>query len=172
MTFLPIQGERWRPIKDYDRYLVSDHGRVLNAQRETLISPTRKKTGYLSVGLYINGIRKPKPVRLLVAQTFLPDPLYSDMTCPINLDGDYTNNHYENLLWRGVWFAKEYMKQFGETHRYPNTYASPIQDQETEDVYENSMDACVNNGLLDRDVCTSLETGDRVWPTQQRFKKV
>ncbi|ELY4813433.1 HNH endonuclease [Cronobacter sakazakii] len=54
--------------------------------------------GYPSVRIYINGQRKRMPVHVLVAQNYLP-PRPSSSHQIRHLDGDKTNNHFENLAW-------------------------------------------------------------------------
>lgn len=124
------------------------------------------------VGLMKNGVQQKRAVTPLVADAFVPKPshpMYKDFDTPIHLDGDDANNHYTNLTWRPLWFARKYKQQFSGTHQ---TFDAPIEDVETGITYANSWSAAVHHGLLDHDICESMRVNTYVWPTGQIFREV
>lgn len=88
--------EKWRQIKGYDRYKVSNHGRVMNIEGK-IITPSISEKGYFRVRLYKDNKTKDPYVHRLVANAFIPNPLGKPQ---INhVDCDKKNNHINNLQW-------------------------------------------------------------------------
>jgi hypothetical protein len=164
----PTLQERWAEIKDFPGYLVSDWGRVMNADTGRYLALSTKPNGLVMVGLMCNRGQAKRSLTLLVANAFVPRPNNDEFDTPINLDGDRTNNHYDNLMWRPLWFARQYMRQFDNNH---TTYDAPIEDVETHQLYANSISAAIHNGLLDHEICLSMLNNSYVWPTGQIFRK-
>ena len=163
-----ITEERWSDIVDFPGYTVSDWGRVHNARSNLYVTPTKKKTGYLMVGLMKDSVQHKRSLPVLVACEYLPPPKNEVFDTPIHLDGDRSNCHYSNLMWRPLWFARRYMKQFNDNHV---TCDKPIEDVETGEQYENSMHAAMVNGVLDNEIVLSMHNNNYVWPTGQIFRK-
>lgn len=163
--FSDIQ-ERWAEIREFPRYFISDWGRVLNDLTGKYLRPTRNSKGVVMVGLMSGTVQRKRSLPLLVANAFLP-PARDGFDTPINLDGDRENNHYENLMWRPLWFARKYSVQFFDNH---STYNDPIEDVETGELYKNSMHASVCNGVLDIEIYLSMLNDTKVWPTGQIFR--
>lgn len=65
--------EEWKPVKDYDDYLISNFGRVksIKYKKERILKPKKNHKGYLSVGLSNNGKYKNAVIHRLVANAFL-----------------------------------------------------------------------------------------------------
>lgn len=162
--------ERWSEISDFPGYSISDWGRVLSSRtdRPNYITPTRNSHGALMVGLMRPGGQAKRSLALLVAQHFLPKPTNEAFNTPMHLDGDRDNCHYQNLMWRPLWFARRYMQQFSDNHLTCN---DPIEDVETGIRYKCSMDAAVANGILDKEICLTMMNNGYVWPTGQVFRK-
>lgn len=165
-VFSTVQ-ERWSEIREFPGYFVSDCGRVLNDRRGSYLTPTRKANGLVMVGLMSGSVQRKRSLPLLVAGAFLPRPR-DGFDTPINLDGDRNNNHYTNLMWRPLWFARKYHEQFNDRHA---TFPSPIEDVETGERYMNSMHASVVNGVLDIEIYMSMINNVYVWPTGQIFRE-
>lgn len=161
--------ERWADILEFPGYSISDHGRVLNARTNFFIRPTRNSHQLAIVGLMHNGIQHKRSLPLLVASAFIRKPSNPNFDTPVNLDGDRMNNHYMNLTWRPLWFARNYRKQFSDNH---TTFDQPIEDVETREIYDNSMHAAIVNGLLDTEIYLSMLNNTYVWPTGQIFRQV
>lgn len=98
-----LQGEIWKPILGYDKYMVSNKGRVKgHAERydaDYIVVPEpNKNNGRLYVMLYSNGERKNLQLARLVAHAFVDG--YSDKRNTVNhIDGNIGNNDASNLNW-------------------------------------------------------------------------
>lgn len=160
--------ERWRDLLEFPSYSVSDHGRVLNTRTGFYLTPTRNSRGLAIVGLMRSSVQHKRSLGLLVADAFLSKLDNLAFNTPINLDGDRMNNHYTNLAWRPLWFARKYSQQFTDGHP---TFEYPIEDIETRVIYPNSMDASVANGLLDVEIYLAMVNNTYVWPTGQIFRE-
>ena len=89
--------EEFRPVKDYERYYISDLGRVINTETGKFLKMTQKANGYFSVMFCVNGTQKRFLVHRLVAQAFIDNPNNYDTVDHIN--GIKTDNRMENLQW-------------------------------------------------------------------------
>ena len=103
--------ELWKDIEGFEGlYQISNYGRVKSLERERhfgnrirliperILTPDKKKSGYLFYHLYLGG-RKQKDFHAhrLVAQAFIPNPLWKkDVN---HKDGNKSNNYVENLEW-------------------------------------------------------------------------
>lgn len=99
-----MTNERWRPIRGFPGYEVSDHGRVKSLAREyhygshdDMILAQGDRHGYRCVTLFRDGKRHYKSVHRLVADAFIPNP---DMLPIVNhKDETRSNNRADNLEW-------------------------------------------------------------------------
>lgn len=85
--------EKWKRIKDFPNYSVSNEGRVKNNTSGRIIAPWIDTNGYPSVHLG-------KPIRRvhkLVAEAFVPNPF--GLSENNHKDGDKTNCNEWNLEW-------------------------------------------------------------------------
>jgi len=89
--------EVWAGIRGYNKYQVSNLGRVLNVDTGYMLTPkaVSPKNGQLRVALYINSIQKSFLVSRLVAQYFLPE--FDEKKAIEYKDGDMTNLRVDNL---------------------------------------------------------------------------
>jgi len=159
--------ERWVEISDFPGYSVSDWGRVLNMRTGFCLKATPNTKNLYIVGLMRKGIQHKRSLPLLVAREFVQRP-NATFDTPINLDGERANNHYSNLAWRPLWFARKYGAQFTDGHA---GFDSPIEDIETGEVYKDSMHASIVNGILDSEIVLSMHNNSYVWPTGQIFRE-
>lgn len=97
--------EIWKDIVDYEgRYQISNLGNVkslpkingLYIRKEKILTPKKKKTGYLFVALSKDKDIKYFHIHRLVAQHFLP---LSEKIFVNHKDGNKSNNHVSNLEW-------------------------------------------------------------------------
>lgn len=91
-----IPEGNWKTVKGYEKYLISDDGRVYSTYSKRLLKPGVHKDGYLNVELWKN--RKPKVfyIHRLVMENFgkgIPKETVN------HIDGVKTNNHISNLEW-------------------------------------------------------------------------
>ena len=82
----------WKLLKNYQNYLISEYGEVVNRWTKKIIKPTINKKGYERVDL---GYDKGLLIHRLVYETFVGD-LNSDLVID-HIDGNKRNNHYSNL---------------------------------------------------------------------------
>lgn len=92
--------EIWRPVVGFERYLVSNYGRVksLNYRhtgREQILKPRKTAGGYLMVNLYKDGKLKSLYVSLIVWEAF-KGPIPNGMQVN-HINEDKTDNRLENL---------------------------------------------------------------------------
>lgn len=91
--------ERWKNIKDYPDYMVSDQGRVMSTKYKgtRILAPRLGATGYFFAALCSEGVQKSFAVHRLVAEAFLENP---DNKPQVNhIDGNRKNNNISNLEW-------------------------------------------------------------------------
>lgn len=105
-----MQKEIWLDAKGFKNYQVSNLGGVRTVDRmvvtingitlfkkQIILKPSKNKSGYLYVKLFVNGKRKHMLVHRLVGLTFLENPLNKPQ---INhIDCVKHNNCVENLEW-------------------------------------------------------------------------
>ncbi|MDG6143071.1 NUMOD4 motif-containing HNH endonuclease [Lactococcus formosensis] len=88
--------EKWKKIKGYQNYEVSDFGNIRNSRGLVMKQRTTYR-GYKEIGLRNGKVQKFHLVHRLVAQAFLeeiPSKNYVN-----HIDGNKTNNSVENLEW-------------------------------------------------------------------------
>lgn len=159
-------NEVWKPIDHFDEYSVSNWGRIRTDRTDRILSTSLNQFGVLQVGLMRDRVQYHRSVPLLVAKAFLPIKP-GPFDTPINLDGDRSNNHIDNLVWRPRWFAVKYNRQF--RYPYPQRIYSRLKDLKTGEVSENSLDCAMRYGVLEEDLVISIVNRTYVWPTYQEF---
>jgi hypothetical protein len=159
----------WRDIREFPRYIISETGSVLNKDTGRTMTLLRNQHGIVHVGLVKDGVQHKRSVAVLVAQYFLPRPTFPAFDTPINLDGDRLNNHYANIMWRPLWFARKYHRQF--TRSNPVLICA-VMEVETEEIFPNTLFAAKRFGLLEREIAFAALNGAQVFPTKQMFKIV
>lgn len=84
-------------VEGYNRYSVSNTGRVRNNTTGRILKPCISSCGHHVVGLRRNNVSKTIAVEKLVAERFLPNPY--DHKYIEHKDGNKLNNDMENLRW-------------------------------------------------------------------------
>lgn len=165
-----MEEERWARLHRFPTYAVSDHGRVLNVKRDSLVKPSVNQNGVGVINLFDREHRHTtKAIGLLVAEAFIPRP-EDRFNTPINLDGDRTNNHYRNLLWRPRPFATVYNRQFRLDRFLENETQLEIED--TGEWFPSVRVPSMRFGLIYTAILMSAHNGNRVFPTNQRYRFV
>ena len=158
--------ELWKEIPLFPDYSVSNYGRIRANKSERILALSQTQWGLVQVGLMRNGRQYHRSVPLLVAKAFLPVKP-GPFSTPVNLNGDRTNNHIDNLVWRPRWFAVKYNRQF--RYSYENPIMRPIMDLRSGEVSKNSFECATRYGLLEEDLVLSILNRTYVWPTYQEF---
>jgi hypothetical protein len=103
---LMTEVELWRPIAGFEAYEVSNMGRVRRSLggkgtrgAKHILSAHDDTHGYLIVNFCVNGkVSTPKKIHILVAKTFIPNPL--NLPFVNHIDGCKKHNMPYNLEWR------------------------------------------------------------------------
>lgn len=89
--------EKWFPIKDFENYLISNTGKVMNSNTGKLLYINDKGGKYYSVDLWKNNKRKRMYVHRLVAMAFIENP--ENKPAVNHIDANHHNNNVSNLEW-------------------------------------------------------------------------
>ena len=96
-TLDDLPGEQWKPIAGYDKYEVSNYGRVKSFwKKPPLIRKPALLRDYLSVDIPLDGEKKRRSIHVLVAQAFIPNP---ENKPEVNHDDGNKFNCYVGNLW-------------------------------------------------------------------------
>jgi hypothetical protein len=159
--------DEWREVCDFPGYSVSEYGFVRNDHTSRIMRTGVNNRGMVTVGLVRKGEQIRKSVAVLVAEAFIIRPR-REWNRLINLDGDRSNVAASNLMWRPLWFAQSYHSQF----RGVASFTTPIVEIGSGEEFEDSWDAAIKYGLLDRDIYLSAYHRTYVFPTYQRFRLI
>ena len=88
-TFVKIEG--------FEKYEVSNLGRVRNIKSGRVLKPFLTKNGYLMHGLYENNKRKTLLLHRIIATAFIDNP--EAKPCVNHIDENKLNNDLSNLEW-------------------------------------------------------------------------
>lgn len=124
--------EIWRPIKNFEGYLVSDQGRVkthkfkmgrsgggikvvIDFDREGFVLKPSSNHGYLRVTLWQASQPSTIFIHRLVLEAFVGPPKENEFCC--HLDGSRNNNQLSNLIWGSLKLNASHKKLHG-THQW------------------------------------------------------
>ena len=159
----------WVPVEGFPGYSINPLGQVSRDSTGRLLIPRYNQYGVPYVGLMRQWQQCNRSLPRLVARAFLPSP--SDIfDTPIQIDGDRSNCHVDNLMWRPRWYAVLYNQQFED--RYDHPINEPVRAIDEEERFPNSLAAGCRYGLLEREVVLSVVNRTPAWPTYQYFELV
>jgi hypothetical protein len=98
--FLFLTKENFKFIKGFEKYMVSDCGRVFSIKSHKFLKPGIDSCGYYFVVLYDNGIRKLFRLHRLVGLYFLENP--DNKKCIDHINGNTKDNTINNLRWASL----------------------------------------------------------------------
>ena len=91
-----MKPERWLPVVEYEgRYWVSDRGRVRGSRG--VLKPSARRSRYLSVGLWKNGVCEVRTVHRMVLEAFVGPRPEGMEGC--HGPGGLHDNKVTNLRW-------------------------------------------------------------------------
>lgn len=140
-------NEFWLPIPGFERYLISNLGRVFSKITNRVMKPSKDGGGYLQVKLWKNGGVYPKRVNRLVLEAFCPT---ADSTLQANhINGIKTDNRLENLAWvTASDNIRHSVYQLGNTHgRKPKTIGKFDKDGKLLAIYRSTYEASRETGV-------------------------
>jgi len=159
--------QEWREIVGFSGYSVSDAGAIQNDSTGRLMRTYSNTRGIETVGLMHRGVQHKRSVAVLVADAFILTARSMRFDTPINLDGDRFNNRVTNLAWRPLRFAQQYHRQFKFG---PQGFGRPVQNIQTEEVFETTWHASVTKGLIERELVMAILNRTYVFPLYQTFR--
>ena len=110
-------SDYWEVCDEFPRYCISPEGEVRRNDNDLVKQPSVNQNGILYMSLYDPRTRTTsvRSVASLVARAYtVPDS--PDHDTVVHIDGDRTNVHASNLMWRRREFAIAYHKEMsGET---------------------------------------------------------
>lgn len=135
------KNEQWRSIKEYDNYLVSNQGRVMNAKTGKILKAWDNTKGYDYVTIRNDeGISK-RRVSRLVGEAFIENP--NNLETINHIDQDKHNNNADNLEWMSL----------GDNIRY--SLAKPVEQYD----YKSGRLICTYSSLSDCSRLTGFSNG-------------
>ena len=166
---MTVMVDEWVPVEDFPGYSVNPLGQVMKNSTGRVLHTRINQYGVPYVGLMREWKQCIRSLPRLVASAFVPQP-NEIFDTPINLDGDRSNCHVDNLAWRPRWYAVQYNNQFRD--RYSNPIHTPVRDVNSGETFPNSFAAACNYGVLEREVVLSILNNTLAWPTYQQFELV
>lgn len=138
--------EEWKQIKEAPDYFISNYGRIMskkiNYYNRIMKSKKSRKTGYLQIGLMVDGKRKFFLVHRLVLSNF--KPIDNMGTMEVNhKDENKQNNYIENLEWVT---SKENCNYGTRNQRLSEQHSVKVQCVETGKIYDNFHIAAQETG--------------------------
>ena len=152
-----FENEEWREIEEFPHYSISNYGRVKHENRIEARKITVNDRGFPIVTLFgrDSKTRYLRQINKLVAQAFLPPPLYNDMTQVWHIDGDLANCRVENLKWD----TRPRVLEWNEMHRTlsPKLKTPMVKNNRTGKVYENAFACGMDEGHLETTIVWKVE---------------
>lgn len=162
----------WAEIEGFSKYEVSNTGIVINVRTGREVKHSRTQAGQIKVGLVDDqGTQKTKLVKNLVASNFVQGE--SDVfNTVISLDGDQSNVHYTNLMWRPRWFALQWARQHtrvadGKKNHY---LTIPVYDISSKEYFDNIHQAAMANGSAHSEILVSCVMLYKTWPDNRKYR--
>ena len=154
--------EVYKPINQYDIYLISNHGNVKNVKTQKIRKLQKRATGYLYVTLCKNGILKCALVHSLVFNTFNEN--ISEYNVIDHIDGNKLNNNIQNL--RGTTFSKNTENAFINNEKMKNKLIKVSKYDENMNlikIYNSINDCARDNNFLNGSKITRLSYSKKIY---------
>jgi hypothetical protein len=152
-----FENEEWREIEDFPHYSISNYGRVKHENRVEARKVTVNDRGFPIVTLFGKDkkTRYLRQINKLVAQAFLPTPMFHDETAVWHIDGDLSNCRVENLKWD----TRSRVLEWNEMNRTlkPKLVTPKVKNNRTGKVYANAFECALDEGQLETTIVWKVE---------------
>jgi hypothetical protein len=167
------EDEEWKPILDFPHYLVSSHGRVKHRDRINARRITINERGFpvILLSSATSPTRYLRQINKLVAQAFLPKPVWDEDNSIWHKDGDLSNCHYANLRWE----RRDRVLEWNEMHRTERPrYETPaVKNNRTGEIYRDAYDCAMHEGELESSIVWRIEKqGSSMYDERSRYRYV
>lgn len=136
--------EIWKTISDFNKYEVSNYGRIRN-KKGNILKPRPMTSGYSFVALRKGGGTYQRSIHRLVATEFIPKPV--DKNIVHHIDENKKNNHVDNLKWCTQMENIHYgtgLSKMGTAHKKPIIMITP---DNKEIKYKSALDCENETGI-------------------------
>ena len=131
--------EVWKPVKNFEDYLVSDHGRVKSLRNNIILKPGVSRKGYLRIDLRNHGIARNVGIHRILMETF--DPKDDMSTLAVNHINEIKfDNNIKNLEWISLNDNNRFGKRDAKTRK-------PVICVETGEIYNSIKQASELTGI-------------------------
>lgn len=152
-----FENEEWKVVAEFPHYLISDYGRVKHVDRTEARKVSVNDKGFPIVTLFgaDSKTRYLRQINKLVAEAFLPRPLFDNETAVWHIDGDRLNCHASNLRWE----MRNRVLEWNEMHRTlePKFKTPRVRNNRTMAEYENAFECGMEEGMLESAVVWRVE---------------
>lgn len=152
-----FENEEWRECVEFPHYFISSHGRVKHHNRTDARKITVNERGFpvILLSSATSPSRYLRQINVLVAQAFLPPPLYDDCTTIWHKDGNLKNCHYTNLMWE----RRDRVLEWNEMHRRgtPEIDTPAVKNNRTGEIYKDAYDCAIHEGKLESEIVWRIE---------------
>lgn len=127
--------EKWKKIKGYENYQVSNLGKVKG--KNILKGWNLNGRKYVQIGLSKNGAIKKFLVHRLVAKAFLKNPLNKEQVN--HIDNNPSNNIVSNLEWVTAKENTHYTIKQGRNMRGEKTNSCKIKEEDVKEIRKSKL---------------------------------
>lgn len=154
-----FEDEEWKDVEKLHRYMISSYGRVMNREKDKLLTPSINDRGFPIITLYGNDkvTRNLKQINRLVAAAFLPPPFDDRDNSVWHIDGDLSNCHISNLKWE----MRRRVLEWNDMHRRgtPLLITPKVRNNRTGIVFDNAFECALYEGDLEDSIVLKVEKG-------------
>lgn len=151
------EDEEWRSIAEFPHYDISSFGRVKHVDRNYIRKITINERGFPVVLLSsaTSSTRYLRQINKLVANAFLPTPVWDDAVAIWHKDGDLSNCSVSNLKWD----RRDRVIEWNEMHRVesPQYTTPPVKNNRTGEIYKDAYDCAIQEGVIESEIIWRIE---------------
>lgn len=139
-----MENEEWKNVKNFPDYSISNSGKIKNIETGEIIKGHLKNSNHLVRIIDIDGKRRDKIMKYLVAETFIENP--NNYKYVEHIDSNKLNNNYSNLKWikqknknKGKFFGDEdeEWKIISENNNYEVSNKGNVRNNHTKELIKS-----------------------------------